>query len=211
MTCCLRIGKQIPGIKPAFRMGNYVDLAASRFTDDLEKALFQLLRAFGYGGRAVVVPVIHGRAVFLKLLRDPAPIIQMLKVAEEYAVDEKKRIFRRADFLLPARLIEIVLFLFKAVFFIGGVYYDYEHDDIEDRNPCKQNTEYARFHAELAAAGINENYSDPEHDRAKKYDGKDLKDEQCLVFAPQRKAERLGKQVEQICRAEAAYQGEKQL
>ena len=135
----------------------------------------------------------------------------MLKVAEEYAVDEKKRIFRRADSLLPARLIEIVLFLFKAVFFIGGVYNDYEHDDIEDRNPCKQNTEYARFHAELAAAGINENYPDPEHDRAKKYDGKDLKDEKCFVFAPQRKAERLGKQVEQICSAEAAYQGEKQL
>lgn len=90
-------------------MGYDIDFFGAGLVKDLLYARRKLLGAECDRGRGMVVAVIDLRAVALELLRDPAPIVEDLAVAEADSVDEKNGIFRRADAICGTRAVDLFL------------------------------------------------------------------------------------------------------
>lgn len=156
-----------------------------------------------------MVSVIYPCAVFFKFFRDSAPVIEILEISEKYAVHKQNRIFCSAYPLPAPHHVQLIFRLFEAVFPVSSGNDIKKRDYIEHGNPRKNDTEHTLFDAELIAAGIYEDYPNPEKQRAEKYDRRKPDYKKRLIFAPERKSYRRSKQINEIKRAENTHCGDK--
>ena len=129
-----------------------------------------------------MVSVIYPCAVFFKFFRDSAPVIEILEISEKYAVHKQNRIFCSAYPLPAPHHVQLIFRLFEAVFPVSSGNDIKKRDYIEHGNPRKNDTEHTLFYAELIAAGIYEDYPDPEKQRAEKYDRRKPDYKKRLIF-----------------------------
>ena len=78
-------------------MGNDVDLLRAGLLKDADDRFLDLERTGPDVAGGFLPAVIDRRAVLYKLGGDPAPVIQVLRITEENAMDHEDRIFRFAD------------------------------------------------------------------------------------------------------------------
>ena len=86
-------------------MGDDVDLLGAGLLEDLDDRLLDLESAGADVARGFLAAVENGRAVLDQFGGDSAPVIQVLGIPEENAVDHEERIFRLAQLERFARFV----------------------------------------------------------------------------------------------------------
>ena len=110
-----------------------------------------------------MIAVVNYRAVQRQFVRYPAPVVEMLVVAEEKSVDEQYRIFGPAHHLTGARRVDAAFFRFEFDLFTAFRNDDPQHYKIERRYEPEQYAEHARPDSELYRRAVNRYDSVPEH------------------------------------------------
>ena len=152
-----------PGVQASLGVGYDVDLSASRFADDVQDPFFQLSGASRNGGCAVVFAVVDFGPVLFQLLRDPAPVVQVLEIPEKDSVHQKQGISGPADLVSRSLFIPFGQLLFESHFRPAG---PYDHDkgkEIDQGDPAAESSDQPLFYAQLQGGRIDQNDPGPEH------------------------------------------------
>ena len=143
-------------------MGDDVDLLGAGRFEDLDDGFLDLERAgLDVAGRFLTA-VENSRAVLDELSRDPAPVIQVLRVSEENAVHHEQRVLCLAHLLVLARLVPPVSLALFADFPARGLYDDAQREKIRHGDHAAERAQKPLADAELVCREVNEDDARPE-------------------------------------------------
>ena len=117
-----------------------------------------------------MVAVVDRGAVGLQFGGNSSPIIQMLKVAKEYAVHHENRIACLVDAGVGAFCIAPIAHPFHLDFRANRLDNNMQHDQMRDRNPSANNSQHTPADTELFGRQIHRDDTNPENHRLDQHD-----------------------------------------
>ena len=130
-------------------MGDDVDLLGAGLFEALDDGLLKLQGAGVDVAGGFLAAVVDRRAVLDELGRDAAPVIQVLRVSEENAVDHEDRVLGLADLLVLAREIAPVALALFADFPSCDLYDYREREKIGNGDHAAEDTDEPHPDADL--------------------------------------------------------------
>ena len=141
-------GDRVAAVQPALGVGDQVDLVRAGLRQHLLDARLELGRGRRHGRGRLLAAVVKRRAAFLQGLRDAAPVVDVLPVAEKDAVHQHDRVARAAVLVFRVHGLALEPAALEIVFAVRGVQHAVEQIQVEHRHPPREQQQRAPHDAQ---------------------------------------------------------------